>query len=323
MDLLGWRVRLVDLSHTVGLTSGEPNPPRLRCTTHEEGAELWEHLFGIPASALPSGHGFAGEMVELSTHAGTHLDAPWHYAPVSEGEPANKVDQTPLSRCVGPAIVLDVSDLPTGHLVTPGEIEERLAGIGHDVSLGDIVLFRTGADAFWDTEEYFSYGCGLGREAVLYLVERGVRVMGTDAWSLDRPYSLIGAEWRERRDASLLWPAHYAGIEREYSHLEKLANLGALPAVGATLLALPIKVEAASGAWVRAAALVPVDEQEQARITPTPCRRHLIGQPLLLATSSTQRAASDLRVVADAGTVRRPIQYRPRLAQSAVNSRMR
>lgn len=90
-------------------------------------------------------------------------------------------------------------------------------------------------------------------------MKRGVRVLGTDAWSLDRPYPLIRAEWRERRDASLLWPAHYAGIERKYWHLEKLANLGMLPAVGATLLALPIKVEAASGAWVRVAALVPAD----------------------------------------------------------------
>lgn len=261
INLLGQRVRLVDLSQTVGPTPGEPNPPRLRYIIHEEGAELWEHLFGIPPDALPSGLGFAGEIAELSTHAGTHLDAPWHYAPVSEGEPAQKIDQTPLSRCVGPAVVLDVSDLPTGHLVTPMEVEERLEGIGHNLSFGEIVLFRTGADALWGTEEYFSYGCGLGREAVLYLAERGVRVMGTDAWSLDRPYPLIGAEWRERRDASLLWPAHYAGIEREYWHLEKLANLGALPAVGATLLALPIKVEAASGAWVRAAALVPADTQ--------------------------------------------------------------
>ncbi|CAN5627683.1 cyclase family protein [soil metagenome] len=257
VELLGHRVRLVDLSRPVGPTPSEPNPPRLRHISHEEGAELWEHLFGIPSSALPSGLGFAGETVELSTHAGTHLDAPWHYAPVSEDEPARKVDETPLSRCMGPAIVLDVSDLPTGHLVSAGEVEERLEGIRHDLSPGDIVLFRTGADAVWGTEEYFSYGCGLGRETVLYLVERGVRVMGTDAWSLDRPYPIIGAEWREKEERSLLWPAHYAGIEREYWHLEKLANLGELPATGATLLALPIKVEAASGAWVRAVGLIP------------------------------------------------------------------
>ncbi len=80
--------------------------------------------------------------------------------------------------------------------------------------------------------------------------------MGTDAWSLDRPYPLIGGEWR---DPSLLWPAHYAGAEHAYCHLEKLTNLAALPAVGATLLCMPIKVEGGSGAWVRAVGLVPLD----------------------------------------------------------------
>lgn len=258
IELLGRRVRVVDLSRTVGPTPSEPNPPRLRYTSHGEGAELWEHLFGIPSTALPSGLGFAGETAELSTHAGTHLDAPWHYAPVSEGGPAARIDEVPLARCIGPAVVVDVSDLPSGHLVTPADLQARLDGLGHALSPGEILLLHTGADSVWGTEAYFSYGCGLGREAVLYLIERGVRVLGTDAWSLDRPYPTIGAEWRAREDPSLLWPAHYAGIEKEYWHLEKLTNLGELPPTGATLLAPPIKVEAASGAWVRAVGLVPV-----------------------------------------------------------------
>lgn len=257
VELLGRRVRLVDLSRTVGPTPSEPNPPRLRYTSHREGAALWQTLFDIPPDALPSGLGFAGEMAELSTHAGTHLDAPWHYAPVSEGKPAAKIDEVPLDRCIGPAVVIDVSEFPTGYLVSAADVEQGLEKIGHSLSPGEIVLFRTGADAVWGTDEYFSYGCGLGREAVLYLVDQGVRVMGTDAWSLDRPYPKIGAEWRDEENSSLLWPAHYAGIEREYWHLEKLANLAELPATGATLLSLPIKVEAASGAWVRAAGLVP------------------------------------------------------------------
>lgn len=259
VEILGRRARIVDLSRTVGPTPSEPDPPQVSYTSHEDGAELWEHLFGIPSNALPSGLGFAGETARLSTHAGTHLDAPWHYAPVSEGDPAPKIDETPLSRCIAPAVVLDVSDLPTGHLLTPPELEERLASLGHTLSPGEAVLLRTGADELWGSEEFFSSGCGLGWEAVLYLTKRGIQLMGTDAWSLDRPYPLIGSEWREKRDPSLLWPAHYAGIERSYWHLEKLANLAELPVLGATLMALPVKVEGASGAWVRAAGLVPVE----------------------------------------------------------------
>ncbi len=192
VEVLGRRVRLVDLSRPVGPTPSEPNPPRVRRVSHEDGAELWEHLFGIPSEALPTGKGFAGEVAELSTHSGTHMDAPWHYAPTSEGEPAQRIDEVPLSRFIGPAVVLDVSDLPTGYLVSPGDVEERLGGLGHALSPGEILLFRTGADEAWGTEEYFGYGCGLGRGAVLHLVERGIRIMGTHAWSLDRPYPLIG-----------------------------------------------------------------------------------------------------------------------------------
>ena len=259
VEVLGRRVRLVDLSRPVGPTPSEPNPPRIRRISHEDGAELWEHLFGIPPEALPTGLGFAGEMAELSTHAGTHMDAPWHYAPTSGGEPAQRIDEVPLSRFIGPAVVLDLSDLPTGYLVSPGDLEEKLRSIGHDLSPGEILLLRTGADEAWGTEEYFGYGPGLGREAVLHLIERGVRVMGTDAWSLDRPYPLIGGEWREKGDPSLLWPAHYAGAEYAYCHLEKLANLAALPPVGSTILCMPVKVEGGSGAWVRAVGLVPLE----------------------------------------------------------------
>jgi kynurenine formamidase len=248
---------LIDLSRPVGPTVSEPTPPRLDRTSHEEGAELWELLFGIPRDVLPSGLGFAGEIAELSTHAGTHMDAPWHYAPVSEGEPAWTIDEVPLEWCLGPAIILDVSDLPTGYLVTPEEIDARLEQFDRRVSPGDIVLFRTGADEFWGTEDYFGYGCGLGREAVLHLVDKGVRVVGTDAWSLDRPYPLIGGEWRSRKDPSLLWPAHFAGIDCRYCHLEKLTNLAEMPAVGALIACFPVRIERGSGAWVRAVGILP------------------------------------------------------------------
>lgn len=258
VELFGRRIRLVDLSRPLGPTESEPSPPRLRRITHREGAELWEQMFGIPQSVLPMGLGFAGEIVESSTHASTHVDAPFHYAPLCEGRRARTVDEMPLSWFVGPAVVVDVSDLPDGYMIPAEEVEARLREMGCSLSPGDIVLFRTGADAYWGEEEFFERGCGLGREAVLYLAERGVRLVGTDAWSLDRPYPVIGAEWGERRDRSLLWPAHFAGLEREYCQIEKLANLDKLPAVGAVLVCFPIKVERGSGAWVRAVGLVPL-----------------------------------------------------------------
>jgi kynurenine formamidase len=260
IELLGRRVRLVDLSRPLGLTSSEPTPPRVNRISHQECAEMWEFIFGIPPQALPLGLGFAGEIIETSTHAGTHLDAPWHYAPTSEGESAWTIDEIPLQWFMGQAVVLDVSDLPTGYLVTDKDIEKRLKSLDHVILPGDIVLFRTGADVAWGSEEFFSYGCGLGQEAVLYLVDKGVRVIGTDAWSLDRPYPVIGNEWETFHDPTRLWPAHFAGIKRRYSQIEKLTNLEALPPIGSTILCFPIKVERGSGAWSRVVGIIPVVE---------------------------------------------------------------
>jgi kynurenine formamidase len=98
IELLGHRVRLVDLTRPLGPTASEPTPPRVNRISHQECAEMWEFMFGIPSTALPLGLGFAGEIIELSTHTGTHLDAPWHYAPTSQGERAWTIDEIPLQR---------------------------------------------------------------------------------------------------------------------------------------------------------------------------------------------------------------------------------
>jgi kynurenine formamidase len=257
LELFGKKVQLIDLSRPLEPTASEPIPPRVQYISHQDCAEMWNHLFGIPSTALPAGSGFAGEIIEASTHAGTHVDAPWHYASRSAGEPAWTIDEVPLSWFIGQAIVLDVSDLPTGHLVSSRDIERRLKQLNHRITPNEIVLFRTGADSVWGTEEYFNFGCGLGDEAVLYLNDRGVRVIGTDAWSLDRPYSLIGEEWASLQDPKRLWPAHFAGVKRRYIQIEKLTNLDQLPPVGATILCFPIKVKRGSGAWSRVVGLVP------------------------------------------------------------------
>lgn len=257
IELFGQQVRIVDLSRSLGSTLSEPTPPKTHLISHEDCAQMWELMFGIPPTVLPLGLGFAGEIVEASTHASTHLDAPWHYAPVSENEPAWTIDQIPLQWFIGSIVVLDVSDLPTGHLVTVEDIKIRLARLQHTIRFGEIVLFCTGADAVWGTEAFFSYGCGLGEEGVLYLIDQGVRVIGTDAWSLDRPYPLIGQEWETYQDPKLLWPAHFTGIKQRYSQIEKLTNLKAIPPIGSTILCFPIKVERGSGAWSRVVALVP------------------------------------------------------------------
>ncbi len=233
--------------------------PRVQYLDHDSGAEQMKLFFPDidPGRDLPGGKGWAVEFVTLSTHSGTHLDAPWHYHPTMDGgSPALTIDKVPLEWCVGRGVKLDFRHFPDGHPVTPGEMEIAFGRIGHRLSGGDIVLVNTGAEEWWGRPEYMMKGCGMGRDATLWLLDRGVRVVGTDAWSWDRPLGMIASEFRETGDASIIWEGHFVGIEKGYCHIEKLTNLALLPAVGFTFFCFPVKIKGASAGWIRAVAMV-------------------------------------------------------------------
>jgi kynurenine formamidase len=95
----------------------------------------------------------------------------------------------------------------------------------------------------------------MGYEATMYLLERGVRVTGTDAWSWDAPFTYTAEKYQRTGDATLIWEGHKAGRDIGYCHLEKLQNLEALPADGFTISCFPVKIKAASAGWTRAVAI--------------------------------------------------------------------
>ena len=92
--------------------------------------------------------------------------------------------------------------------------------------------------------------------ATLYLLERGVRVTGTDGWSWDAPFVHTKEKYLATRDASLIWEGHRAGREIGYCHIEKLNNLEALPADGFMVSCFPVKVRGGSAGWTRAVAII-------------------------------------------------------------------
>jgi kynurenine formamidase len=104
--------------------------------------------------------------------------------------------------------------------------------------------------------DYLSRGCGMGREATLYLTERGVRVTGTEAWSWDAPFVHTARKFQPSKDASLIWEGHKASREIGYCHMEKLHNLELLPATGFEVSCFPVKIRAASAGWTRAVAIL-------------------------------------------------------------------
>jgi kynurenine formamidase len=213
-------------------------------------------LFGCKPEDLPDGLGWAVETVTMTTHMGTHLDSPYHYGPMSQGKPAMTVDQIPLEWCYADGVVLDLRQLPPRSRIEIKHLEDALEKIPYRVKPFDIVLLRTGWDQFLGTAKYVADYPGMTRDATLWLVEKGIHIIGTDALGFDRPFEVMAEDFQKSGNPGVLWEAHYAGTTRPYLQIEKLANLGHLPAVGFKLCCFPIPVEGASAGWIRAVAIL-------------------------------------------------------------------
>ena len=107
----------------------------------------------------------------------------------------------------------------------------------------------------------------MGYQATMYLLERGVRLTGTDGWSWDAPFVHTARKYGENHDAALIWEGHKAGRDIGYCHLEKLHNLESLPADGFTICCFPHKIRGASAGWTRAVAIFDERLSEPARQT--------------------------------------------------------
>ena len=252
--------RIVDLS--VALQNDIPSdPPRnipvIEYTNHEQSAALVAGLFpGLTPDMLPEGKGWAVEKVTLGTHTGTHLDAPWHFHPtMSGGQRAITIDEVPLDWCFGNGVKLDFRRFPDGYVVSAAEIEAELKRIGHELKPMDIVVVNTAAGKRFGQNDYLDSGCGMGREATLYLTSRGVKVTGTDGWSWDAPFSFTARRFAESHDPSIIWEGHKSGREIGYCHIEKLHNLEDLPPFGFKIACFPVKIHQASAGWTRAVAI--------------------------------------------------------------------
>jgi kynurenine formamidase len=255
------KVRLIDLSVPLESDAApEPVPPHISYATHEEeGLRQMRQFLGVRPEDLvwSNGLGWAVEEVRAITHTGTHVDAPYHYAPTSEGRPARRIDEVPLEWCFAPGVVLDMRHKAPGEFITPDDLRAALDRIGYCLRRFDIVLLQTGADKRLGSPAYFEQP-GLGRESVLWLAEQGVKVIGIDAYTLDRPFASMIADYRRSGDGRYIWPAHFAGITKEYCQIEKLANLDLIPRpYGFHVSCLPVKIKGASAGWCRAVALVP------------------------------------------------------------------
>jgi kynurenine formamidase len=255
-------MKIIDLSVAIENDIPADPPglgPKITYVDHQEGAEEVLRFFpGLNIKDVPGGEGWAVEQLALTAHAGTHLDAPWHFAStMNGGERAWTIDEVPLDWCIRPGVKLDLRDLPDGYVATADDIRTALALSGHTLQPYDIVLINTAAGAAYGRPDYLGRGCGIGREATLWLMAQGIHIAGTDAWSWDAPFPVTAKRYAETSDAGLIWEGHKAGRDGIFMHMEKLTKLEVLPPSGFTVSCLPVKIKGGSAGWCRAVAMMP------------------------------------------------------------------
>jgi kynurenine formamidase len=250
--------RYVDLSAPIAQSPAEL-PDLLRTdiefSGHAEGAQTIEAMLGVPPALLRDGEGWAVEtFLRFGTHNSTHVDAPWHYNSTVAGQRAQTIDELPLEWFHAPAVVLDFTSREDGEVVDAADVEAELARVGHELAPLDIVLVHTGRDAFYAELDYMARGPGVTAAATRWLYERGVRVMGIDAWGWDRPLWMQAEEAKAKDETGIFWEAHQADLD--YSQIERLVNLDQLPPTGFTVACFPLRLVRASAAPARVVAIL-------------------------------------------------------------------
>ncbi len=248
--------KIYDLSTTLANYAFDPRSPEIVYYNHEDTCRYYAGSLQLEPDAFPDKEALNTEMVHALTHTGTHIDAPWHYGSQSEGKPARTVDDIPLEWCFGDGVVLDFRHFSDKDIIDVGDIKNELARINYTLKSGDIpCLMVLGGDKYLTDRNFPQMHTGITKEALFWLLDQGIKVIGTDGWSLDKPMKYMKEDYLNG-DKEAIWPVHFAGREREYCHIEKLANLDMLPKpYGFKIYTFPIKIARASAAWVRPVAI--------------------------------------------------------------------
>lgn len=255
----GRNVNVIDLSQALSnaTTAFEPMPHELEYISHSDSIPSITERYGLTVDHWRDGQAWAYERVTLTTHSGTHVDAPYHYHPTSSAGPPLTIEHVPFRWLMGDGVVLNLSHCEREAGITKDDVRTELASVNYDLKPFDVVLVRTDVSEHYGEPGYDLMHPGLRREATDWLIDQGVRLIGIDAWGIDRALDIMVREASEG-DTAQLWESHKLGADKPYCQIEKLCNLAAIPQpFGFQVLALPISLARASGAWARVVALVP------------------------------------------------------------------
>jgi len=263
--------RLIDLSVTLDPDNRAKLPPPLAGAAGvvapaieylhpaaQSGRDEFCRYLGCHHDDLPDGEGWGAEVLtDMSSHCGTHVDAPLHSGSRSAGEPARTISDIGLDELYRPGLVLDVRPwAKLGEEITIDMLDRALAATGRKIDTGDAVLIRTGQERFSMSDPEFYMQPGMSRAGTLHLVNRGATILGTDAVGWDLPFGVMARRFKETGDNSVLWDGHKAIVEKEAFIVQQLTNLGALPTSGFMVGFFPIKLARCSAAPARVVAFV-------------------------------------------------------------------
>jgi len=252
-------MKIVDLSKPIKYNKLDPWFMRVKIKHKPHKKAKWLIRFlGLPLKLFPKGFdGWADDTIQkMGVHSTTHIDAPWHYSPTTNGKKAKTIDEVPLEWCYGDGIVIDMRDKEDFDPITIDDIKGFLSSNSLTIKEGMIVLIMTGRDKFNGTKDFYKKGTGMSKEATHWLIDQGIKVMGIDSWGWDIPLPYMIKKAKETSDPELFWEAHLVGKEKEYCHMEQLVNLDKLPYTGFKVAAFPLKLVGASAGPSRVVAMI-------------------------------------------------------------------
>ena len=184
-------------------------------------------------------HAFDSEVLHLSTHTGTHMDAPNHML----GREAESIERVSLDRCIGRGMVLDLRRSPPRGIIDRDSLRQSGLDPALNLEPGDAVLLWTGWARHWRSPDFLTDYPGLAQDAAQYLADLEVGLVGVDSVNLDHPDAVD-------------FPAHKTLLSMGIPIVENLTRLGSIRSRTFTFVALPLAIAGATGSPVRALAMV-------------------------------------------------------------------
>jgi len=234
--------RIVDLSH--------PYDADTIFWPTEDGFKLEKEQDGIN----DKGFYYASNKFTTAEHGGTHIDAPRHFA---QGHPT--VDQIPVDRLMGPAVLVDVSakcQQNADYLISPEDLQQWERDNGA-IPGGSIVIFKTGYAKKWPDRKMYLGTDERGPQAVAKLHFPGISPEAARWISENRSIKAVGLDTASiDYGQSSMFDTHRILFAKDIPAFENLGDLDGLPAKGFNIIALPMKIRGGSGGPLRVVAIV-------------------------------------------------------------------